>query len=131
MAEMLQFDLVSPERRLAAFEAHEVSVPGAEGDMTAMAGHMPLVTALRPGMVRAVSDKGESTFVVTQGMVEITATSVSVLAEQAFPSAEAPRETLEAMLAEARAAAAAAEGAGKDAAEKHAADLAELIARLG
>jgi len=50
MAEMMQFDLVSPERRLAAFEVSEVSVPGAEGDMTAMAGHMPLLTTLRPGV---------------------------------------------------------------------------------
>lgn len=131
MAETIQFELVSPERRLAAFAAAEVALPGAEGDMTAMAGHMPLLTALRPGVVRAVSDNGESAFVVTQGMVEITATSVSVLAEQAFPAAEAPREMLVAMLDAARAAASGAEGAGRDAAEKYAADLAELIGKLG
>ena len=38
MADTLQFDLVSPERRLASFEAREVQIPGADGDMTAMRG---------------------------------------------------------------------------------------------
>jgi F-type H+-transporting ATPase subunit epsilon len=36
---MMQFDLVSPERRLASLEVSEVRVPGADGDMTAMADH--------------------------------------------------------------------------------------------
>ena len=44
----LQFDLVSPERRLASLEATEVRVPGADGDMTAMADHAPTITTLRP-----------------------------------------------------------------------------------
>ena len=44
----LQFDLVSPERRLASLEATEVRVPGADGDMTAMADHAPTITTPRP-----------------------------------------------------------------------------------
>ncbi|MDN5788689.1 MAG: F0F1 ATP synthase subunit epsilon, partial [Pseudorhodobacter sp.] len=39
MAATLQFDLVSPEKRLASFQAVEVQIPGAEGDLTAMEGH--------------------------------------------------------------------------------------------
>ena len=42
MADMMQFDLVSPERMLASFEASEIEVPGAEGDFTAMADHQSL-----------------------------------------------------------------------------------------
>ena len=38
MANTLQFDLVSPERRLASFAATEVQIPGADGDLTATAG---------------------------------------------------------------------------------------------
>jgi F0F1-type ATP synthase epsilon subunit len=53
MADMMQFDLVSPERRLASLEVSEVRVPGADGDMTAMADHAPTITTLRPGMPAA------------------------------------------------------------------------------
>ena len=42
MATTMQFDLVSPERRLASMQASEVRIPGAEGDLTAMPGHARL-----------------------------------------------------------------------------------------
>lgn len=52
MAGTLQFDIVSPERRLASFAATEVQVPGTDGDMTAMEGHAPTITTLRPGILQ-------------------------------------------------------------------------------
>ena len=51
MADSLNFDLVSPERSLASFEATSVQIPGSEGDMTAMANHEPVLTTLRPGIL--------------------------------------------------------------------------------
>jgi F-type H+-transporting ATPase subunit epsilon len=48
----MQFDLVSPERRLASLQASEVQIPGADGDMVAMPGHAPVITTLRPGILR-------------------------------------------------------------------------------
>ena len=89
MAGTLQFDLVSPERRLASVVATEVNIPGADGDMTAMAGHAPTITTLRPGVLKVVSSEGSKSFVVTGGFAEISATSVSVLAERAVPAEEA------------------------------------------
>ena len=44
MADTMQFDLVSPERRLASMQVQAVLVPGADGDLTAMADHAPLIT---------------------------------------------------------------------------------------
>ena len=58
MAGTLQFDLVSPERRLASVQATEVQIPGADGDLTAMEGHAPTITTLRPGILKAVSADG-------------------------------------------------------------------------
>lgn len=118
---MLQFDLVSPERKLASFEASEVQIPGAEGDMTAMPDHMPLVTTLRPGIVSAKSASGTQDFVVSGGFAEVTATSLSVLAEHAMPKGEVTAAFLDGL---------ASDGDG-DAAQKRAADLAALRAELG
>ncbi len=44
----IQFDLVSPERKLASLDASEIQIPGSDGDFTAMAEHAPIITTLRP-----------------------------------------------------------------------------------
>ena len=49
MAGTFKFELVTPERMLLSEDAAQVVVPGAEGDFTVLAGHAPVVSALRPG----------------------------------------------------------------------------------
>ena len=98
----LQFDLVSPERRLASIEATEVRIPGADGDMTAMADHAPTITTLRPGVLSVVHSGGTDDFVVIGGFAEITAAGVSVLAERALPKAEVTQEMFNDMVKEAK-----------------------------
>ena len=102
MADTLQFDLVSPERRLASFQAREVQIPGADGDMTAMPNHAPTITTLRPGILRVVHSGGTDEYVVSGGFAEITANSVSVLAEQSLHKGEVTQAVYDKMLAEAR-----------------------------
>ena len=75
----LQFDLVSPERRLASVEATEVQIPGADGDMTAMADHAPTITTLRPGVLTVTHKDGSDAYVVSGGFAEITADGLSLI----------------------------------------------------
>jgi len=97
MADMMQFDLVSPERKLASMQASAVQIPGSEGDLTAMPDHMPVITTLRPGILTVTGAEGTQEFVVSGGFAEITATSASVLAEQAVPRADVTPEFLESL----------------------------------
>ena len=129
MAGTLQFDLVSPERRLASVAASEVQIPGADGDLTAMEGHSPTITTLRPGILKAVSAEGAKSYVVTGGFADITASSVSVLAERAVPVEEANAALFDGLLAEAREAAAT--SADKDSADKLVADILAMRAAVG
>jgi F-type H+-transporting ATPase subunit epsilon len=124
----VQFDLVSPERRLASLEASEVQIPGAEGDLTAMAGHAPTITTLRPGVLKAVSASGQQAYAVIGGFAEINGTSVSVLAERAVPVAEVTAAMMDQLIAEAKTRAETA--ADKAAADKYAADLVALKASV-
>ena len=100
MAETMQFDLVSPERRLASGQVISVQIPGVEGDLTAMPGHMPMITTLRPGVLRVSSEDGDQDYVVTGGFAEI-GEGLSVLAEKAVLRSEMTQETFAAMLEEA------------------------------
>ena len=126
MAGTLQFDLVSPEKRLASMAATEVMIPGAEGDLTAMEGHAPVIVGLRTGTLRVVGAEGVKSFVVTGGFAEVSASSVSVLAERAIPYEEATGTVIDAILAEARSLAAVALPEDRDMAEKNVADALAL-----
>ena len=98
MADTVQFDLVSPERLLVSVAAKEVQIPGAEGDMTAYPDHAPLITTMRPGVLKVTGAEGTSEFVVTGGFAEINGESISVLAEQAVPREEISAEQFKAMV---------------------------------
>lgn len=126
MANTLQFDLVSPERRLASVSATEVMIPGTDGDLTAMEGHAPLIVTLRPGLLRAVTPQGVMSYIVTGGFAEIAQSGISVLAEGAIPVEEATGTVLDELVAEARSLAAAALPEDKAAAEKAVNDLLAL-----
>ena len=102
MADTMQFDLVSPERRLASLQVTSVQIPGADGDMTAMEGHSPTITTLRPGILSVEGPEGTSDYVVTGGFAEITAKGVSVLAERALPKGDMTQEHLDEMMEEAK-----------------------------
>ncbi len=129
MAGTVQFDLVSPERRLASFVATEVQLPGADGDLTAMEGHAPTITSLRPGVLKVLGTDGTKTYVVTGGFAEISASGVSVLAERAILLDEVTPALMNALVADGCEAAAVM--SDKDAADKAVADLLALKAAFG
>ena len=102
MADTMQFDLVSPERRLVSVPVREVRLPGTDGDLTAMPGHAATIVTLRPGIVTAVDAQGTATeFAVTGGFAEINGESVSLLAERGHPRAELTQDLYNKMMRDA------------------------------
>jgi F-type H+-transporting ATPase subunit epsilon len=81
----LHLDFVSPERVLFSGEVDQVDLPGAEGDMGILAGHAPLVTTLRPGIVTIFRDGRSEPVVVIGGFAEVSPAGLTVLADQAVP----------------------------------------------
>jgi F-type H+-transporting ATPase subunit epsilon len=84
----IAFDLVSPERLLLSEEADMVTVPGSEGYMGVMAGHAPLVSTLRAGMIDVLKDGQDTRFFIRGGFAEVNPEKIVVLAEEAIPMAE-------------------------------------------
>jgi F-type H+-transporting ATPase subunit epsilon len=84
----INFDLVSPERLLLSQPVDMVTIPGTEGYMGVMAGHMPLVSALRAGMIDMMNDGVDTRFFIRGGFAEVSATQITVLAEEAIPMTE-------------------------------------------
>ena len=88
MAGTFKFELVSPERVLLSGDAEQAVLPGSEGQMTVFAGHAPVVTTLRPGVIDVSVDGQAKRIFVKSGFAEIDATRVTVLAEVAYETGE-------------------------------------------
>jgi len=86
MTDKISFDLVSPERLLLSTEAEMVTIPGTEGEMGVMAGHMPLISTLRPGVITV--SEGDQRFYVMGGFAEVNPGKLTVLADDAVPVSE-------------------------------------------
>jgi F-type H+-transporting ATPase subunit epsilon len=81
----LHFEFVSPERVLFSGGVDQVDLPGAEGDMGILAGHAPLVTALRPGIVTIFNGGARERVVVVGGFAEVSPAGLTILADRAVP----------------------------------------------
>jgi len=90
------FELVSPERIAFAGEVDQVDIPGAEGDFGVYAGHAPLISLLRPGVVTVYKGNEETKLVVLGGLAEVGPKGLTLLADVATSFEEVDRAALQA-----------------------------------
>lgn len=96
MAELFRFELVSPEKLVLAADVQQVQVPGAEGDMGILAGHAPVMTSLRPGLLEVTTRSGNfKKFYVRGGFAEINPEKMVVLAQQSIDLEQLNKEHLQ------------------------------------
>jgi F-type H+-transporting ATPase subunit epsilon len=79
------FDLVSPEKLLFSGDVEQVDLPGSEGDLGVLAGHAPIITTLRPGILVIFGEGKQMPVVVNGGFAEVGPTGLTVLADVAVP----------------------------------------------
>ena len=77
------FDLVSPEKLAFSGEVDQVDIPGAEGDFGVLAGHAPVVAAVRPGILTVTSGGSKQKIIVLGGLAEVSENGLTVLADTA------------------------------------------------
>lgn len=78
------FELVSPERMLFSGEVNSVIIPASEGEMTVMANHAPVMSALKPGVVTVTATQGAARrLFVRGGFADIADGALTILAEHA------------------------------------------------
>ena len=77
------FDLVSPEKLAYSGEVDQVDIPGVEGDFGVLAGHAPVVAAIRPGILSVIAGGTVQTIIVLGGLAEVSDKGLTVLADVA------------------------------------------------
>ena len=84
MAGTFKFELVSPERILMSVDADQVVVPGADGDFAVLAGHAPVITTLRPGVLDVTAGTIRKRLFVKSGFAEVDPSRLTVLAQKSY-----------------------------------------------
>jgi F-type H+-transporting ATPase subunit epsilon len=88
MAATFNFELVTPERLLLSGAAEQVVVPGSEGDFAVLAGHAPVISTLRPGILEITLEGGKQRVLVKKGVAEADPDRLTVLAQTAVAVAD-------------------------------------------
>jgi F-type H+-transporting ATPase subunit epsilon len=94
------FDLVSPEKLAFSGEVDQVDIPGVEGDFGVLAGHAPVIAAIRPGILTVFVGGTQEKIIVTGGVAEVSERGLTVLADVARTLEELDRTRLADVIAE-------------------------------
>ena len=82
MAKTFQVDIVSAEQQIFSGEAEMLVAPGEAGELGILPEHMPLLTRVKPGVVRIkVAGAEDEVIYVSGGMMEVQPDRVTVLAD--------------------------------------------------
>ena len=69
MSEKFSVEIISPDKSILKTEASEVTIPSYEGEIGILKNHIPLITFLKPGLIKIVNEK-ERNFFIEEGTVE-------------------------------------------------------------
>ncbi len=108
------FDLVSPEKLAFSGEVDQVDVPGIEGDFGVLAGHAPVVAAIRPGILTVTAGGTQQKIIVLGGLAEVSEKGLTVLADVATSIEDLDRAQFADIIAEMEAKLAEKDGEGLD-----------------
>ena len=130
MAKTFHVDIVSAEQAIFAGEAEMVIAPGEAGELGILPEHVPLLTRIKPGVVRIQTANGaeEEVIYVSGGMMEVQPDRVTVLADTSVRAHDL--DEAKAMEAERLAKEALSSHAGAMEIAKAQAELAEAVAQL-
>ena len=95
-------EIISPEKIILSEKVNSVTIPSFEGEMTILLDHIPLITFLRPGILRIEGSK-ESEYFVEEGTVEFSNNTLIVLSSTIIPLENVKGENISKMIEESRA----------------------------
>jgi len=78
MSESFNIEIISPEKKLLTDKVNSATIPAFEGEMTILSNHIPIITFLRPGIIKVTSNK-ETQYFVEEGTVEFSNNNLAIL----------------------------------------------------
>jgi len=89
MAMTIHVNIVSAEQEIYSGTVTQVFAPAEMGEVGIMPRHAPMLSTLKPGVVRVISQEGEEqTFFVSGGILEIQPHVITILSDTALRAAD-------------------------------------------
>ena len=102
MSEKFTLEIISPDRTILKIETNEVVIPAFEGEIGILKDHVPLITFLRPGLIKT-KENSENSFFVENGTVEFSNNNLLILTSTAIELSKLDKNIIEKMIKEAEA----------------------------
>ena len=100
MSEKFTVEIISPERSIIKTHTSEVTIPSFEGEMGILKDHIPLITFLRPGIIK-ITDETEKKFFVEDGTVEFANNNLLILSSTVNELSNLKKNLLDTLIIEA------------------------------
>ena len=97
MSDNFNIEIVSPEKKLLTDKVNSVTIPSFEGEMTILSNHIPLITFLRPGIVKINASK-EIQYFLEEGTVEFSNNNLTILSSTIIEVSALSRERISKMI---------------------------------
>ena len=102
MSEEFKIEIVNPEKSfLVQEDVSEVVVPAFEGEMGILKDHIPIISFLKPGIIKIFSKSGNENYYVEDGIVEFKNNNLSILTSTIFNVADIDKSKHEDLLKQA------------------------------
>ena len=102
MEKNFNLEIISPEKIILSEKVNSVTMPSFEGEMTILPDHIPLITFLRPGILKIEGSK-ESEYFVEEGTVEFSNNTLIILSSTIIPLENVKGENISKMIEESKA----------------------------
>jgi F-type H+-transporting ATPase subunit epsilon len=103
MSDTIQVDIVTPEKKIFSENSIlSVTVPGIEGDMGILNNHIPIITFLRPGTIQIQAQNKDSSFFISDGVLEFSNNVLTILASEIYDLATIELDTINKLKAESK-----------------------------
>ena len=102
MEKNFNLEIISPEKIILSEKVNSVTIPSFEGEMTILPDHIPLITFLRPGILRIEGSK-ESEYFVEEGTVEFSNNTLIILSSTIIPLENVKDENISKMIEDSKA----------------------------
>jgi F-type H+-transporting ATPase subunit epsilon len=77
-------EIITPDKTLFKGEARLVQLPGADGSFEILNNHAPIISTLRSGLVKVITNEGNTERIdIKSGVLEMNNNKAIILAEQA------------------------------------------------
>src|SRR5512145_2750256 len=86
MAETLRLQIVTPQEVVFSEDVEMVTLPAIEGQMGVYPNHVRVITQIVPGEIIVSKGGEERVLAVGEGLVDVTATAVSIVTDMAMPA---------------------------------------------